>query len=208
MVTDRHLQGLYAITREHYDSDQQLTTEVSAALRGGVRILQYRDKSGDRPQRIRQASMLATLCADHNTALIINDDIALARSIGAQGVHLGRDDATIISAREQLGIDAIVGISCYNQPALAAEAAAAGASYVAFGSFNPSPTKPGAVRASLELLREWDHPNTPACAIGGITLDNAVDLVTAGAAMVAVISDLWSDDDIEAHARAYARLWL
>ncbi|HFD86943.1 MAG TPA: thiamine phosphate synthase [Gammaproteobacteria bacterium] len=207
MKTDSRLHGLYAITHQGYSGIEQLLQETEAALKGGARIVQYRDKSADPHQRQEQASELAGLCRHHQASLIINDDVELAITVGAQGVHLGKDDDDIVKARALLGPEAIIGISCYNQLALAEHAAAAGASYVAFGSFYPSPTKPDAVRASTELLTRWSEFSLPSCAIGGITLDNAAPLISAGASMLAVISDLWSAPDIEQHARRFAALW-
>ncbi len=206
-MTDRRLRGLYAITRSGYGSTAELVTEVGAALRGGCRIVQYRDKHGTPAQRLEQVKALRGLCDQHGALLIVNDDIELASAIGADGVHLGRDDTDLSAARERLGTDTLIGISCYNQLEAARHAATSGASYIAFGAFFPSPTKPAAVRAPLTLLEQWDHPNVPACAIGGITLDNAATLIRAGAAMTAVISDLWTAADIEERARAYGRLW-
>ncbi len=207
MHADPRLRGLYAITRGNYSSTDELLHEAEAALQGDVTALQYRDKSADPGLRLEQAKALASLCQRFDALLIINDDIELASRCGAAGIHLGRDDADIITAVEQLGADAIIGVSCYNQLEAARHAAASGASYVAFGAFFPSPTKPAAVRASTTLLEQWDHPQVPVCAIGGITLDNAPSLITAGADMTAVISDLWSAPDITAQARAYRALW-
>ncbi len=206
-MADPRLRGLYALTRGGYADIDELLGEVEAALRGGCRIVQYRDKSDETERRAAEADALRRLCHRHEALLIINDDVELAATSGADGVHLGRDDADIVTALETLGADAIVGVSCYDQLDAARHAAASGASYVAFGAFFPSPTKPGAVKAPVALLRQWDHPHRPACAIGGITLDNAATLIEAGAAMTAVISDLWSAPDIEARARAFSRLW-
>ncbi len=207
MRPDPRLRGLYAITRGNYRDTDELLREVGGALRGGCRIVQYRDKSTDQKLRLEQASALAVLCHRHDAVLIVNDDIDLAVTCDADGVHLGRDDADIIEAVTKLGAGAIVGVSCYNQLDTARRAAAGGASYVAFGSFFPSPTKPKAVRASPRLLYQWEGMRTPVCAIGGITIRNAAKLVHAGADMTAVISDLWTAPDIEARARQYQRLW-
>lgn len=207
MKADDRLRGLYAVTRGNYRDTEQMMREVDAALRGGVSVLQYRDKSDNMTLRQEQASTLAALCQHYGALLIINDDLELARYCAADGVHLGRDDSDITTALEYLGPDKIIGMSCYNQLDAARHAAATGASYVAFGSFYPSPTKPKAVRAPKWLLEQWKHPRTPACAIGGITLRNAAPLVRAGASMVAVISDLWSADDIYQRAKDYQQLW-
>lgn len=202
----RTLRGLYAITDSTLLSDGQLLTAVETALRGGTRILQYRDKSGDQPRRRRQAEELLALCRRHGTTFIINDDVELAATIGADGVHLGRDDDDIASARKRLG-DGIVGISCYNQWPLAEAAAEAGADYIAFGAFFPSATKPDAAHATPELLRRSRQLNLPVAAIGGITPENGQALVAAGADMVAVIQGLFGQADIQAAARRYAALF-
>lgn len=207
MPADRRLHGLYAITHGHYNSTDELVNETEAALLGGVTVLQYRDKSSDPLLRLAQAKALAALCQRFDALLIVNDDIELAIACRASGVHLGRDDADIATALARLGTDAIVGVSCYNQLETARHAAASGASYVAFGAFFPSPTKPAAVRAKPTLLEQWENPHIPVCAIGGITLDNAASLITAGADMTAVISDLWSAPDITARAREFRALW-
>ncbi|HEY5718860.1 MAG TPA: thiamine phosphate synthase, partial [Gammaproteobacteria bacterium] len=145
----RPLRGLYAITDgRHGDA---LLDPVDAVLRGGAVLVQYRDKSGDRPRRRAEATALLALCRRHRARLLINDDVELAAAVGADGVHLGRDDGSLAAARERLGPGALIGVSCYADPARARDAARAGADYLAFGSVHPSPTKPHAVRAPLEL---------------------------------------------------------
>ena len=144
--------GIYAITPETADTGH-LLAQVEAALRGGVAAVQYRDKSGDVARRHEQASELVALCRRFKVPLIVNDDLRLADLCDADGVHLGRDDGTVREARIILGKDKFVGASCYQSLDLALAAQAAGADYVAFGSFFPSPTKPDAARASLDLLR-------------------------------------------------------
>ncbi|MGH8400781.1 MAG: thiamine phosphate synthase, partial [Gammaproteobacteria bacterium] len=142
------------------------------------------------------------------TPLIVNDDIALAQSIGADGVHLGRDDAPLEQARVQLGPHALIGVSCYDSLQLATEAAHAGADYVAFGSFFASPSKPDATHASVSLLAAAHRQlSVPICAIGGITPQNGTELVTAGADILAVISGVFAAADIEQAAHRYAQLF-
>jgi thiamine-phosphate pyrophosphorylase len=151
------------------------------------------------------------ICRAAGAKLIINDDVWLAVEIGADGAHLGRDDApggSLAAARDALGPKRILGVSCYNEIALAEEAAAAGADYVAFGSMFPSRTKPGAVHAPLDLLGEAKRRvGLPVAAIGGITLDNAQQVIAAGADMLAVVSDLFDAMDIKARAEAYQQLF-
>src|SRR5262249_5338269 len=148
------------------------------------------------------------LCRAAGVPLVVNDDLDLARSLGADGVHLGREDAAIAEARAQLGPGRILGASCYDRIDLALAARRAGADYVAFGSAFPSATKPGAVRAPLALYREAKaRVDVPIVAIGGITRGNARSLIDAGADAVAVISALFDAPDIERCARDLAEMF-
>ena len=171
-------------------------------------LVQYRDKSNNPALREQQAGELVELCNAHDARLIINDDVNLAARVGAHGVHLGRDDAGIDQARERLGDGAIIGVSCYNQWPLAQQAAAAGASYVAFGRFFASHTKPDAVQATPALLtqarRELD---IPVAAIGGITAHNGAALIAAGADLLAVVQDVFAATDIREAAQRYQALF-
>ncbi|RUM94024.1 MAG: thiamine phosphate synthase [Thiothrix sp.] len=201
------LKGLYAITRESKGDTARLIGDVQAALQGGVRILQYRDKSNNPILRKQEARKLLELCRNYSALLIINDDLKLAADIGAHGIHLGKHDADLNTARSQLGRQAIIGISCYNQLTCANKAQQEGANYIAFGSFFPSPTKPAASPAQISLLQNWKNQTTPVCAIGGIRLNRAATLIEAGADMLAIISNLWDSDNIQEQARAYSQLW-
>jgi len=202
------LRGLYAITDSRLTPGEKMLPAVSAAIRGGARLVQYRNKSPDRPYHERQARNLLQICHDHDVPLIINDDVELAAAIGADGVHLGHEDMALDEARVQLGPRAIIGVSCYDSLEQAVGAVHAGADYVAFGSFFPSPSKPGAVRAPLSLLETARHSvSVPICAIGGITPENGAALVEAGARMLAVISGIFAQQDFAAAARNYARLF-
>ncbi len=201
------LNGLYAITPEDADT-ARLATRVRAALAGGARLVQYRNKSASAALRREQALALLAACRAASVPLIINDDLALAAAIDADGVHLGRDDGDVGAARAVLGAGKLVGVSCYDEFARAAQALGAGADYVAFGSVFPSATKPGAVRAPLALLtRARRELTVPVAAIGGITLDNAGQAIAAGASLLAVITDLFLAPDVAARAAAYARLF-
>lgn len=199
------LRGLYAITP---DTAADLCGPVSAALRGGARLVQYRNKAGPSELRSDQARQLQALCAAAGALFIVNDDIKLAHAVGADGVHLGKDDAGIEAARALLGAGAVVGASCYDSLDRAAAAATAGADYLAFGSFFPSRTKPGAVRADAMLLQTaHERFDLPLCAIGGITAVNGGALVAAGADMLAVVDGLFGAPDVERAAADYAALW-
>lgn len=201
------ISGLYAITPEQPDTNR-LLSQVRAALSGGVRVVQYRSKSLDVALLHEQASELQVLCHDFEVPLIVNDSLRLADLTGADGLHMGRDDGSLRQARIVLGAEKVIGISCYNNLGLAIQAEAEGADYVAFGSFFPSVTKPGAVAAPLSLLGEAKtRLSIPLVAIGGITIDNAASLVTAGADAIAVISGLFDAPDIQLAAQQYSQLF-
>lgn len=202
------LRGLYAITDTTLCARRGIEADVAAAIRGGAVMIQYRDKSNDSARREQEARALLKLCQQQQVPLIINDDVELARVIGADGVHLGGEDAALRAARGSLGQQALIGISCYDSLELARKAHRAGADYIAFGAFFDSPTKPATVRAPLALLREaGDNLRLPLVAIGGITPDNGATLVKAGANLLAVISGVFGGDDPEQAARAYAALF-
>jgi len=194
--------GLYAITPDDSDTSR-LLARVEAVLQAGTAWLQYRNKAASDDLRAEQALALQPLCHTYSVPLIINDDWALAAAIGAAGAHLGENDGELALARHELGEDALLGASCYDDPRLARQAVAAGANYVAFGAFFPSPTKPNARRATLELLRDAATLGVPRVAIGGITPDNAQPLVAAGADLLAVISGVFDAPDPAAAVRAY-----
>lgn len=202
------LYGLYAITDAALTPGDALIPAVAAALRGGARMVQYRDKGTDTRRRADEAAALAALCARHGALLIVNDDVELAAAVGAAGVHLGRDDPDLHAARARLGRAAIIGVSCYNQLTRAEAAAAAGADYVAFGRFFPSRTKPDALAATPDLLAAARRAlDLPLVAIGGITPDNGAQLLAAGADLLAVIHGVFGQPDIETAARRFAALF-
>jgi len=195
--------GLYAVTPDLEDTDD-LAARVAAALAGGAAAIQYRNKTADATLKRAQALALARVQAIRGGLFIVNDDAALAVEAGADGVHIGMDDAGIADAREIVGPDRLVGVSCYNDLALATMAVADGADYVAFGSFFPSSVKPDARCASVELLGPARSLGVPVVAIGGITAANTPALVRAGASAVAVITAVFHAADVEAAARAIA----
>jgi thiamine-phosphate pyrophosphorylase len=190
------LRGLYAITPDGAVDLEKL----SQAMLGGAVLLQYRRKQ----RSADEARAVVALGKRHNVPVIVNDDVDLALEADAAGAHLGRDDGDLRLARKKLK-NKVLGVSCYNDPALASSAEAAGADYVAFGSVYASPTKPRAVRAPLSLFGE--KRRVPLCAIGGITVDNAPALIAAGADLLAVVSDLFEAPDIRARAAQYKRLF-
>jgi len=196
------LRGLYAITPESGETEL-LLAQVAQALAGGIAMLQYRRKSA---QSASEARALAALCRASGVPFIVNDDLELALAAGADGAHLGRDDGDLAAARSKLK-GKMLGVSCYASLDAARAAVAAGADYVAFGSVFASPTKPSAVRAPHTLFAEARVLNVPLVAIGGITVENASQLIEAGADAVAVISDLFDAPDIAGRARAYGKLF-
>lgn len=198
--------GLYAITREGYPDAAALVQAVASAIRGGAVVVQYRAKSARDPED--EARRLLAVCRDAKVPLIINDDVRLAVKVGADGVHLGRDDAGLADARRCLGPTAIIGMSCYDSVERAAQAVAAGADYVAFGRFFPSRTKPDAPCARLETLTAASQRvPVPIVAIGGITQDNGGALLRAGAGLLAVIDGVFGADDPEQAARCFQPLF-
>ena len=203
----RRLQGLYAVTLDTADTGA-LVAGVRSALRGGAALVQYRNKILDAPARLLQARSLLDACRQAGVPMIVNDDVELAARIEADGVHLGRTDGPIAAARLRLGGAKIIGVSCYNEFELARSAARNGADYVAFGSFFASATKPNAVPANLELLREAKRTlDVPVVAIGGITQDNAAPLIAAGADMLAVVTALFGAADICVAAQQFSQLF-
>lgn len=203
------LRGLYAVTPDDHLLPR-LSVLVSMALRGGVKIVQYRNKTAPQALRRSQAAEMVRICRAEGAKLIVNDDLALALEIGADGVHLGKDDGDLRAARAVLGPDRILGVSCYDDLARAEQAVAAGANYIAFGAVFPSPTKPKAAQAPLSLISEAKARFGDRCAIaaiGGITRDNAPEVIAAGADLVAVITDLFDAMDIASRAEAYQTLF-
>lgn len=207
---NKPLRGLYAITDSQLLAGGRLLPYVAAALAGGARLLQYRDKSADAARRLDEAGALAELCARHGAALIVNDDLELAARLGV-GLHLGQEDGSLAAARARLGEAAIIGGTCHARLDLAERAVAEGASYVAFGRFFNSNTKPGAPAATPELLEQARaRLDRPIVAIGGVTLETAPGLIRRGADMVAVIHALFAADsaaEVERRARAFAQLF-
>lgn len=192
------LKGLYAITDENLIAEENFTQIIESALQGGTKIIQYRDKSVNQQKRFQQASLVNSLCKQYQAAFIINDDVELARAVNADGVHLGKDDASLTQARQTLGDNAIIGVSCYNDLSLAIKAENNTADYVAFGAIFSSPTKPHANIAGLDIISQAKQQlSIPVCTIGGITHKNIQQVIQHGADMTAVISSLFSTNDIK-----------
>ena len=197
--------GLYAITQTEHKSPDRIISEVAAAIKGGAVMVQYRDKNP--LNALFLGCELVKICHQHHIPLLINDDIELALQVGADGVHLGREDGAVAQARELLGSDAIIGVSCYNSVEQALTAQAQGATYAAFGRFFPSTSKPLAQPANIETLRQARLALTiPIVAIGGILPENGKQLLAAGADLLAVIGGIFNLQP-ELSARSYRALF-
>jgi thiamine-phosphate pyrophosphorylase len=201
------LKGLYLVTPD-WDDTARLVEVSDAALRGGSALLQYRHKTAGDAQRREQASALLALCRRHGKPFIINDYPELCVELDADGVHVGGTDAAVAAVRALVGPDRIVGASCYGTFELAQAAQQAGASYVAFGGFYPSRIKKYEVSTPVDIVtRARDAIAVPNVVIGGMTRENSVPLVAAGADMVAVISSVYFADDPEGAARELVGLF-
>ena len=197
--------GLYAITHTDNLTHQHIIEAVTHAIKGGAKVIQYRDKNPHDAATL--ATQLLTLCHQFKIPLLINDNIELAHQIGADGVHLGKEDGEIKKARHILGDNAIIGVSCYNDIALAIDAEKQGVDYVAFGRFFPSSSKPLAAPAELITLQNAKQKiNIPIVAIGGILPDNGKQLLTAGADLLAVIGGVFTENPQQS-AHAYTPLF-
>ena len=195
-ATDPRCQ-LYLITPPSIpDVDAFLPTLESALSAAPVACLQIRLKDLDDSALVQAASPICELAQRFGTVVILNDRPDLVDAVGADGVHVGQDDMDYLSSRDLLGGDAIIGVTCHNSKQLAFEAAGAGADYVAFGAFFETPTKQPKARADMEILTWWQAAmETPVVAIGGITPDNAADIIKAGADFLAVSSGVWRHPD-------------
>lgn len=209
MSSLRFPRGLYGVTPEWDDTERLLRAVRQAAL-GGMTALQLRRKNATGPERAAQARALAPLCRELGVVFLINDDWRLALEVGADGAHLGRDDADPAEVRAEAGPDLLIGVSCYNEIERARRLLEANPDYIAFGAVFPSPTKPQAVHAPLSLLGQaralaetCGLPRPAVVAIGGITPANAAQAAEAGADAIAVISGLFVENG-SVHAAAMA----
>ncbi|MDN6318851.1 MAG: thiamine phosphate synthase [Marinobacter sp.] len=201
--------GLYAITDSQLTPAASLIAAVEAAIRGGTVMVQYREKLAPMAERLAQARNLQSVCAGANVPLLINDDIGLAKRVGAAGVHLGQTDGSVAQARHLLGDNAIIGITCHADLALAEAATTAGADYLAFGRFFHSSTKPNAPPAKTDILAQAKCFGKPITAIGGITSQNGEQLIRAGADLLAVVGGLFKSslEATEQNAKTFQRLF-
>ena len=200
------MRGLYAITDTKLTPYRGIVEFVKDALRGGAKYIQLRDKDLTDLEVYPYALDLRHICHIFGAKFIMNDRVELAKKVRADGIHVGRDDVDVAEIKKSF--DGIVGVSCYGDLERAKEMEAKGADYVAFGSFFTSPTKPNAAVVDKDVInRAKSELKIPVCVIGGITSENAKDLVDRGADMVSVISDLWLAPQVEARAFEYAKLF-
>ncbi len=201
------IKGLYAITPDMADLNT-LVHKTQLAIEGGAFMVQYRSKKQDHAVKMQQCAAILRLCREYGVPCIVNDDVEMCRILEADGVHLGENDDNIADVRHILGEDAIIGSSCYDQLDRAKQAQKEGATYVAFGAVFPTPTKPNAPRATLELLREAKHEiHIPIVAIGGITVNNAHDVIEAGVDAIAVITSLFEAKTIKETAETFLKMF-
>jgi thiamine-phosphate pyrophosphorylase len=202
------LGGLNVITDQHLMPRDRFVDMVEAAVRCGAKIVQLREKHMP-PEEIAQLGRsLLTVTRRYGALFLINDDPKIAHAIGADGVHVGREDATVAQARALLGPDAIIGVTCYGEIERAIAAVQASADYVAFGTPFPSPTKGTQGRTPLTIYREVkQHVSVPVFAIGGINIHNAQQVRDAGADAISVISGVFGAPDVGAAAKALADLF-
>ena len=208
MSVHMKLWGLYLITDTKLIPRERFVETIEAAVRGGATMVQLREKETPREEVIRLGQALLAVTKRYDALLIINDHPSVAKAVGADGVHVGREDPPVSEARALLGPDAIIGASCYGDVTRAASAERDGADYVAFGTPFPSPTKTKRTDISLGIFREAKQQvSVPVFAIGGITIDNARQVIDAGADGLAVVSGVFAAADVEAAARALAQLF-
>ena len=206
-MKDARLHGVYAIT-DPVLCGEDLINKVLAAIQGGISVLQYRNKQASLAAQFKEATKLLSLCQQHDVLFIINDDLHLASEVNADGVHLGQQDRTLLEARQQLGNEKIIGISCNNRFDYALAAQQEGADYIAFGRFFSSMTKPQAPQSEIGLLQRAENElQIPVVAIGGISPDNGRSLIEAGADMLAVIHGIFGQADVRLAAQRYAELF-
>lgn len=202
------LRGLYIVTPDWDDTDKLLDV-TEKALKGGAALVQYRHKTAEMKQLREQAKALQKLCKRYDVPFIINDYVDLCVELDADGIHVGGTDESVAAVRAKVGPDKIVGASCYGEMDLARKAKKEGASYVAFGGFYPSRIKKYAVTTPISIVSDAksEVSGVPSCAIGGITLENAIPLVEQGVDMISVISSVYMVDDPESAARDFAALY-
>ncbi|MBN2870118.1 MAG: thiamine phosphate synthase [Campylobacterales bacterium] len=188
------MQGLYAITDEILTPRATILKQAETALRAGVKMLQYRNKTDPDDAVETLCSELQSLCWSHGALFVIDDRPFLAQKIGADGLHIGKNDMELSLAR-RIFPEGLIGVSCYGSVRKALEAQDEGADYVAFGSFFPSPTKPASGIVSMSVLEKAKTALViPVCAIGGINVTNIHEIAARRPDMISVVSAIWSGD--------------
>lgn len=206
--TANQVSGLYVITDPKLSTPETIVSDVTAALEGGAKIVQFRDKTSDFETQLNISKQLKTVCDKYHAALIINDNLELAKLSQAHGIHIGKNDADFQTVRNTLGDKIIIGVSCYNDLALAQSMQDKGADYVAFGRFFPSLTKPDAPQAEIDtLLKAKKKLSIPIVAIGGIDSSNAAQLIATGVDSIAVIQGVFAQPHIEKSAYKISQLF-
>ena len=202
------LSGLYPVSDPSLISYEELSFALELMFHNGVTVFQLREKSKDKSLILQTCEHIRSLCDEYGALFIVDDDVEFALKVGADGVHIGKDDMSIEGARIALGSDKIIGVSCYGDIDRAIDMQKRGADYVAFGAFYPSSTKPNApVVDKRVLMNAKELLDVPVCAIGGITDMNASELLGVGADMVAVVSDLWRADDLRTKIENYRKIF-
>ena len=196
--------GLYAITDPRLLPTERLITSVESALRGGARVIQYRDKTASDIELVNNAQSLRDLCADYQAKFIINDDLDLCLRINADGLHLGKSDGDITHARNKLGEEKLLGVTCHSDLVYAQNCIQQGVDYCAFGRIFPSKTKPNAPHCPKDTLKLAVQLSCPSVAIGGITTNNTTSIISTNIHSIAVIHGLFGQQDIEATARIFS----
>lgn len=208
MHSDVKLSGLYVITDSHLMPRHRFVDMVEAAVQSGATMVQLREKDTPRDEVVKLGREVLAVTRRYNALLIVNDDPSVARDIGADGVHVGREDPPVSETRAIVGEDVIIGVSCYGDVSKAAAAEQAGADYVAFSSPFPSPTKRGKGKTPIGIFQEGKQcVNVPIFAIGGINIGNAQQLLDAGADGIAVVSGVFGAPDVATAARDLVQLF-
>ncbi len=198
------LPKLCLIADTHCLSAATQTQVIRSVVTAGVGLIQFRDKRSSFDDKLRAAEALQALCSRLEVPLLINDDVDIARAVGAAGAHLGREDMPIDKARGLLGKHAIIGASCYASLECAQQACRDGADYVSFGAVFDSPTKPGATPIALNTLRHYARRiEKPVCAVGGISAQHAASVFDCGVTMIAAASGILARADPAAAVRRY-----
>lgn len=207
MIKRENLRGLYAITDNTLTPSDTILDQVTKALKGGAKIIQFRDKESSDEYTKTISLKLQKLCEDYDALFVLNDRANIAIELGLSGLHIGRSEYKYIPEIRRR-FNGCLGISCYGDVSFAKDVERMGVDYVAFGSFFASKTKPDSELVNLEILSQAkEYLNIPICAIGGINIDNVSSIVEHNVDMVAIINDIWNSEDTEKKAREFAKFY-